>query len=516
MSLITKIPTTAGQVGAYTKNETDIIASGVSGEVTTHAGLTEAHGATGAVVGTTNTQTITNKTIDLTNNTLVGTLNLTGFVSWGGSGNYYSIVGTTLTLLREATGKIDGKTVTALAGQTVTLTAFATVYVGVDSTGTLIVTTNVSETWYATHFALFQVISDDTQSLCVFENHPAGTLQGEAGGYLHHVLRSVIGLFPGEVNEIGGDITRVTTGTGAVATDRQLKIVGNAMLYDHGVESPILDTAGSPINSYFAYTNAGGNWKAYSQTTTFPMVYNNAGTVTALPSGNYSIMSVYVTKQDPNNGTTYITVIGTGNYSNIGQAQTALANGQVNKATNALAKLEVALLGFVIIRNNVSGGYLDTIKIDKQVAGSAGLGGGVGGSASLTTTVTSSFNNKLSSADSTVQLALETLDDHNHYYDPLLINGQTGTTYTLVLTDKVVEMNNASANTLTIPTNASVAFPVGSQVTIMQTGAGDTLIQADTGVTLNGVSAGSLQLLEAYEGVTMYKKATDTWIAINA
>jgi hypothetical protein len=84
----------------------------------------------------------------------------------------------------------------------------------------LIVTTNVSETWYATHFALFQVISDDTQSLCVFENHPAGTLQGEAGSFAHHVFRSVIGLFPGEFNEIGGDITRVTTGTGTLATRR--------------------------------------------------------------------------------------------------------------------------------------------------------------------------------------------------------------------------------------------------------------------------------------------------------
>ena len=41
------------------------------------------------------------------------------------------------------------------------------------------------------------------------------------------------------------------------------------------------------------------------------------------------------------------------------------------------------------------------------------------------------------------------------------INTQTGTTYTLALADKgkIVEMNNASANTLTIPTNASVAFP---------------------------------------------------------
>ena len=44
------------------------------------------------------------------------------------------------------------------------------------------------------------------------------------------------------------------------------------------------------------------------------------------------------------------------------------------------------------------------------------------------------------------------------------INAQTGTTYTLVLTDagKIVTLSNASAITLTVPTNASVAFPVGT------------------------------------------------------
>lgn len=94
-------------------------------------------------------------------------------------------------------------------------------------------------------------------------------------------------------------------------------------------------------------------------------------------------------------------------------------------------------------------------------------------------------------------------------------NNQTGTSYTLVLTDadlKTVWMNNASANTVTIPTNASVAFPVGTKINIMREGAGGTIIQADTGVTLNGVVGGSVSILQQYDGATISKRATDTWI----
>src|SRR3972149_3898550 len=54
------------------------------------------------------------------------------------------------------------------------------------------------------------------------------------------------------------------------------------------------------------------------------------------------------------------------------------------------------------------------------------------------------------------------------------VNNQTGTTYTLVIGDagKVVEMNNAAAITLTVPTNASVAFAVGTVMEIWQQGDG--------------------------------------------
>ena len=98
------------------------------------------------------------------------------------------------------------------------------------------------------------------------------------------------------------------------------------------------------------------------------------------------------------------------------------------------------------------------------------------------------------------------------------INAQTGTTYTLALTDEngVVSMSNASANTATIPTNASVAFPVGAQVDLFQLGAGTTTVEGDTGVTVNGVSAGAGDLSAQFAGVTLLKIATNTWVMIGA
>lgn len=94
------------------------------------------------------------------------------------------------------------------------------------------------------------------------------------------------------------------------------------------------------------------------------------------------------------------------------------------------------------------------------------------------------------------------------------VNAQTGTTYTLVIGDAgdIVTMSNASAQTLTIPTNASVAFATGTQVDVSQIGAGVTSVAGDTGVTLNGVSAGTGALSAQYGSVTLVKLATDTWL----
>ena len=97
------------------------------------------------------------------------------------------------------------------------------------------------------------------------------------------------------------------------------------------------------------------------------------------------------------------------------------------------------------------------------------------------------------------------------------INAQAGN-YTAVLTDAnsvTIDMTSASANTFTIPTNASVAFPVGSSLTVFRSGVGVTTIQATAGVILNGTSGGSRLIEGQYQGVLLQKKATDTWYIFN-
>jgi hypothetical protein len=94
-------------------------------------------------------------------------------------------------------------------------------------------------------------------------------------------------------------------------------------------------------------------------------------------------------------------------------------------------------------------------------------------------------------------------------------NAQTGTTYTLVLADasaKLVELNNASAITLTVPLNSSVAFPVGSQINLLQTGAGQVTVAGAGGVTVNATPG--LKLRTQWSPATLIKRATDTWVLV--
>jgi hypothetical protein len=92
----------------------------------------------------------------------------------------------------------------------------------------------------------------------------------------------------------------------------------------------------------------------------------------------------------------------------------------------------------------------------------------------------------------------------------IVVNTQTAN-YTLVLADagKLVEMNVASANTLTVPLNASVAFPIGTVINVRQYGAGVTTIGGSATVRSNG---GLVNLAGIYAEATLTKRATDEWV----
>ena len=95
------------------------------------------------------------------------------------------------------------------------------------------------------------------------------------------------------------------------------------------------------------------------------------------------------------------------------------------------------------------------------------------------------------------------------------INAQTGTTYTFVLADqgKYITASNASAQTYTIPANSSVAFPIGSSIDLIQIGAGQVTVQGNGGVTVysTGATAAAPKARVQYSAMTLKKVATDTW-----
>jgi hypothetical protein len=94
----------------------------------------------------------------------------------------------------------------------------------------------------------------------------------------------------------------------------------------------------------------------------------------------------------------------------------------------------------------------------------------------------------------------------------LIVTNRQTASYTLVLgdADKLVEINNASANNLTIPLNSSVAFATGTQILLAQYGAGQTTIVATSGVTVRSNGA-KLKLNAQYSGATLIKIDTNEW-----
>lgn len=96
----------------------------------------------------------------------------------------------------------------------------------------------------------------------------------------------------------------------------------------------------------------------------------------------------------------------------------------------------------------------------------------------------------------------------NRGYRPT--NAQTGTSYTLVLSDagKLVTLSNAAAIALTIPSNSSVAFGVGTEIDLAQLGAGQVTLSGST-IRSHG---SKLKLAGQYAGATLKKIGTDEWL----
>ena len=102
------------------------------------------------------------------------------------------------------------------------------------------------------------------------------------------------------------------------------------------------------------------------------------------------------------------------------------------------------------------------------------------------------------------------------------LNSQSGATYTLASTDQyqvLVVTTNASTKTVSIPTDATYAFPNGTAITILNTGAGDLTINAVTAGTTTVTSAGATSAspkVGQYKAAVAIKTATNAWTVVGS
>lgn len=322
-----------------------------------------------------------------------------GFISWGGTGNYWEITDGKFVLLRAGMGYIYGRKVNFTAPQTSeVLVANTEYYVYIDRNG-IIQLTSTKETAFDA-IPIVEVLYDGTNYTVVKENH-LYTFPTRVSSYVHNNIGTIIRNAAG-----GANIDKLGTTTGADVNDRRIELLGADVLEDHGLETTIPDSTGAAITINYYYTDAAGKWIRYDQTTEVPMVWNNAGTVTALTANRYGNFRLYVSKDNLNDTTpVYFAVIGAYDHTTAVAAANRITAGMA-AATNELAGLELAQLGYVTVHNS-TGGYISTVIVEKATLRGETTGSGATNIAALISTT--AFTGTLTGALN-VQAALNIID----------------------------------------------------------------------------------------------------------
>ena len=116
-------------------------------------------------------------------------------------------------------------------------------------------------------------------------------------------------------------------------------------------------------------------------------------------------------------------------------------------------------------------------------------------------------------------MSLEMINGTPALIGSVAINAQTGTTYTFAASDAwntMVTLTNASAIAVTIPTNATTAFPVGTVLNFAQTGAGQVTVSGASGVTLTstGATAATPKTRAQYSAGSAIQTSANNWLII--
>lgn len=376
-------------------------------------------------------------------------LEQSGFVQWTGSGNYYSFVPATgiFTLLRSGIGMIRAAPVTFASGQTVTLIPnFTAYFIYADADGVLQFTTSPT---FDEKILLFSVYSDGTNYAVSKQTHPVA-FPAKTSEWAHNALGSSI------KNDANAVLTVLT------AASRTVKMVGESTYYDHGLNTTIADSATGAISMLMMYTGASGTTFNGASLTQIPGVVASGTTVVNGTNGRYVNYRVGVYPSSGLSDATadqiaqYIVVPDSVQHSGQAAARNQIAANTVAAFPSAATSgLEVINIGFVTIQINGSGGgTIPTggVTSAKQVFG-VNFASGSTSSAGTVTTDSTLFDKNLSASDTTVQLALNTLDEFN-----ALPNDASNASASPDLTNKTAFASAASGTTATFTFDARGAM----------------------------------------------------------
>lgn len=376
-------------------------------------------------------------------------LEQSGFVQWAGSGNYYSFVPATgvFTLLRSCAGMIRTTPVYIAFGQTVTLTPnFAAYFIYGDADGVLQFTTNPS---FDEKVLLFSVYSDGTNYTVSKQTHPV-KFPAATSDYVHNALGS-------SIKNDGNAILTVLT-----AADRTVKMVGASTYYDHGLNTTIADSATGAISMLMMYTGASGTTFTGTSFTQIPGVVASGTSVVNGTAGRYVNyrVGVYASSNLSDAAADqiaqYIVVPDSVQHTNQPAANNQIAANTVAAFPSvATAGLEVINIGFVTIQiDGAGGGTIPTggVTSAKQVFGVNFASGSTSSAGTVTTDITL-FDKNLSATDTSVQLALNTLDEFN-----ALPNNATNASASPDLTNKTAFASAATGTTATFTFDARGAM----------------------------------------------------------